>query len=199
MNGSKQNCSEYDRDDPGDCDWNTPVNWYCILAQIVEEANRDAVKEKEEELIEKARSKQECCICYDVLEGFSVATNEDRKKCHKRACFLPCMHANVCITCAEKRWRGGPKECPICCQPLTERPKVIYLWGGRWTWRSCDDLTSVLNNMMYNSLGFWTSSGMGVAPWPARIKSLCTLVTLNSWKTWMLANACLPRAAQRPH
>ena len=99
----------------------------------------DALKERDQEhaatltRLGEAKSNQECCICYDELDGFSLSSNHGEssslKKLHKRACFLPCMHANVCATCSERRWNEGPKVCPVCCQRLTEKPRVIYLWG----------------------------------------------------------------------
>lgn len=81
--------------------------------------------------LREAQSNQECCICYNELQGFSLSSgpgeSSSSKKLFKRACFLPCMHANVCASCSEKRWTEGPKECPLCREKLTEKPRIIYL------------------------------------------------------------------------
>jgi hypothetical protein len=102
-------------------------NEVAVLSATLKELREAKMKD-----VKETKSNQECCICYRELEEFSLAgghgeSSSSAKKLHRRACFLPCMHANVCSTCSDKRWNEGPRSCPLCRHKLTMKPRVVYL------------------------------------------------------------------------
>lgn len=71
-----------------------------------------------------------CAICFDNLEGCPTKkrgrNSDDSKPTRKRACFLPCMHANMCTDCSVASWESR-RRCPICNMLTSQKPQAVYL------------------------------------------------------------------------
>jgi chromosome segregation ATPase len=96
------------------------------------EAEKQAAKSKNElqaamRELQEQMSAAKCPICFEKLEGASgKKRNRADVVLRKRGCFIPCMHASMCIKCSDESWEKF-KRCPVCNTACPNKPLPIFV------------------------------------------------------------------------